>query len=71
MTKQYEVSDFLNYVQGWLGANSVRSGEVTIEEMKAAMLNSLSMLEDSQDGIEFFLMRRADDYGNPEDWSME
>jgi len=62
MPKQYEVEDFLEYVKGWLGANSVRSNEVTTEEMKAAMLNSLAMLEDSQDGIEFFVMRRDKNY---------
>ena len=80
MPKQYKVEDFLEYVKGWLGANSVRSNEVTIEEMKAAMLNSLSMLEDHQDGIDSYVERKnymeevpMDWYKdmNPEDFSME
>lgn len=73
MEKHYEVEDFLEYVKGWLGVNSVRNNEIAIIEMKAALQNSLAMLEDTQDGIEFFVKRRAHDYdyGNPEDWSME
>jgi hypothetical protein len=73
MEKQYEVEDFLEYVKGWLGAESVRNNRITIDEMNAALLNATAMLKDSTDGIEHYVIRVSPDYdfGYPEDWSME
>jgi hypothetical protein len=63
MEKQ-SVEDFLEYVKGWLWAESVRNNEVDLYEMKAALLNATAMLEDSQDGIKFFVMRKSKDYNH-------
>jgi hypothetical protein len=73
MEKQYYVEDFLEYVQGWLGADSVRNNRITIEEMNAALLNATVMLKDSQDGIAHYVERVSPNYnfGSPEDWSMD
>jgi hypothetical protein len=69
MEDHYTVEDFMKYVTGWLGADSVNTN-LSISEMKAALLNATSMLEDSQDGIESFVEHR--DYIDTEiDWSME
>jgi hypothetical protein len=71
MDEQYTVEDFLNYITGWLGADSVNTNRLSISEMRAALLNANSMLEDSQDGIESFVERMTYDELNPEDWSMD
>lgn len=73
MERQYEVEDFLEYVKGWLGAESVRINRITIDEMNAALLNSTAMLEDTQDGIQHYVERVSPHYnfGYNEDWSME
>lgn len=68
MEAKYDITDFLEYIKGWLGADSVRSNDVTIDEMKAAMLNATSMLEDSQDGIEHFVERKYDEWI---DWTLD
>jgi len=70
MKDYYTVKDFMEYITGWLGADSVNNNSLTLNEMMPALLNATSMLEDSQDGIESFVERR--DYDVTEiDWSME
>ena len=68
MNKEYEVEDFLNYVKGWLSSKSVRINRIDIEEMQAALHNSIRMLKDHQDGIDSFVERQVEFL---EDWSME
>lgn len=54
ITKQ----DFFSYVEGWLSTEVSDRGNLTIENMKAALHNSLAMIEDDQDGIVAELERR-------------
>ena len=49
-----EIRDFEQYVSGWL----IASHELSYNNMKGALLNALSMLEDSQDGIDHEVERK-------------
>jgi hypothetical protein len=43
---------FSDYILGWLGVgDDGETMELTMDQMKAALKNSLAMLEDDQDGI--------------------
>lgn len=70
MEERYTVEDFMKYVTGWLGADSVNNNSISISEMKAALLNANSMLEDSEDGIKAYVERK--DYIVTDiDWSLD
>ena len=47
ITKQ----DFFSYIEGWLSTEVSDCGNLTMESMKAALHNSLAMIEDDQEGI--------------------
>lgn len=53
-----KTKDFLSYVEGWLSTEVSDRGFLTMESMKAALSNSLAMLEDDQDGIKAELKRK-------------
>ena len=42
---------FSDYVLGWLLGETTDTTELTMNAMKAALKNSLNMIEDDQDGI--------------------
>lgn len=46
------VEDFKEYVAGWLCTSSGYPSDLTLNNMKAALHNSLSQIECDQDGIE-------------------
>lgn len=50
--------DFLSYVEGWLSTEVVDRGWLTLDSMKAALKNSLAMIDDHQDGIEAEMERK-------------
>ncbi len=56
---EHTVEDFLEYVKGWLGADSVKTNSLDMNAMKAALKNSLNMLEDYQDGIDSYVERKG------------
>jgi len=55
---EHTVGDFLEYIKGWLGADSVDKNQLDMNAMKAALKNSLNMLEDDQDGIDSYVERK-------------
>lgn len=64
MEERYTVEDFMEYITGWLGADSVNNNSLSLNEMRAALFNANSMLEDSQDGIKAYVEREID-------WSLD
>lgn len=54
--KTYTIEQVRDYVEGWLGS-STDMGNLNINQIKAMLHNSLNMLEDHQDGIEYYVER--------------
>ena len=48
---EINVIDFKDYVAGWLATSWDYPHNLNINNMKAALHNALSMIEDEQDGI--------------------
>jgi hypothetical protein len=48
---QIKSKQFLQYIEGWLSTEVCDRGFLTMDNMKAALRNSLTMIEDGQDGI--------------------
>jgi hypothetical protein len=51
MSKGYSIERVCNYLVGWLGSDTDLNN-ISIDEIKSALLNATSQLEDDQDGIE-------------------
>jgi hypothetical protein len=54
MNPKYQIEDFKNYVCGWLEAEEAKSGELSLNNMKAALNNALITIDDPNDGIDWF-----------------
>lgn len=53
----FTIEEVRDYVEGWLGAeNDLKN--LTINQIKAMLHNSLAMLEDDQDGIVGYIKRK-------------
>lgn len=59
--KTFSVSEFLSYVNGWLSSYVIEKDELTMANMKTALIHSLEMIEDGQDGIEADIERAKAD----------
>ena len=55
--KTFTKEQFAKYVLGWLESYEYHLNELTMGNMKSALANSLAMIDDSQDGIEFYVER--------------
>jgi hypothetical protein len=51
MSRGYSIERVCNYLVGWLGYDTDLNN-ISIDEIKSALLNATSQLEDDQDGIE-------------------
>jgi hypothetical protein len=56
METQFNIEQVFSYVEGWLMSDADMEN-LSINEIKAMLHNSLAMLEDYQDGIEYYVER--------------